>query len=188
MDFDQHSQPEEVVIGDLRFVPYLSAADIQSRIIELGRELRERYQGRKPLFLITLKGAFAFGADLIRAAALPCTISFVRLASYQGTTSSRQLSIILPPDPEEIDGRDVIIVEDIIDSGHTMASFLPLLQDMQPASLSIATLLFKPDALRESITPDYVGFRIPPDFVVGYGLDYDGYGRELAGIYRLEER
>ena len=174
---------QTVQLHDLTFQPYLSAERIQRRVRELGAAIQADYAGRSPAFLVMLKGAFVFAADLIRASGLPCEVNFVRLASYQGTSSTGDLSIHLPPDPAEIAGRHVLIIEDIVDSGNTLFRFLPRLAALEPASLRIATLLFKPDSVAHEIPLDYVGFEIPDRFVVGYGLDYDGLGRNLPDIY-----
>lgn len=178
----------QVRVHDLVFKPFLDVAAIQQRVHAMGNEIAQDYTGRKPLFLIMLKGAAIFGADLVRSCNIECELSFVRLSSYKGTSSSGEILMHLPPDPDEIRHRDIIIVEDIVDSGHTLSRFLPVLQEMQPRSVAIASLLFKPDMLQHpGITIDYLGFSIPPEFVVGYGLDYDGLGRNLPEIYTLAE-
>lgn len=174
---------QTVQLHDLTFQPYLSAERIQERIREMGAAIQADYTDQPPAFLVMLKGAFVFAADLIRACRTHSEINFVRLASYQGTNSTGELTIQLPPDPSEIAGRHILIIEDIVDSGNTMSQFLPRLAALQPASVRIATLLFKPDALQHDIPLNYVGFEIPDRFVVGYGLDYDGLGRNLPGIY-----
>lgn len=176
---------ENIRVKDLTFEPFLPAQQLRRRVGEMGAQLRADYSGRQPYYLIMLKGAFIFAADLIRAVGLPGEINFVRLASYTGLSTTRQVRTLLPPNPEEIRGKDIIIIEDIVDSGHTLREFLPLLQTMQPASVAVAVLLFKPDALECDVPVDYVGFEIPTHFVVGYGLDYDGHGRELEGVWRL---
>lgn len=177
-----------IKVHDLVFKPFLDAATIQRRVRAMGDEIARDYKGRKPLFLVMLKGAAIFGADLVRSCDIECELSFVRLSSYKGTSSTGEVQTQLPPDPDEIRHRDIILVEDIVDSGHTLSRFLPLLQEMQPRSVAIASLLFKPDMLQHTgITIDYLGFSIPPEFVVGYGLDYDGLGRNLPEIYTLAE-
>jgi hypoxanthine phosphoribosyltransferase len=170
-------------LHDLTFEPYLTADRIQQRVRELGAAIQADYADRRPAFLVLLKGAFIFAADLIRACDLRTEVNFVRLASYQGTSSAGTVAVHLPPNPAEIAGRDLIVVEDIVDSGNTLTHFLPELIALQPASISIATLLFKPAALQHELQLDYVGFEIPDRFVVGYGLDYDGLGRSLPAIY-----
>lgn len=178
----------QIKVHDLVFKPFLDAATIQQRVRALGDAIASDYEGRKPLFLVMLKGAAIFAADLVRSCNIECELSFVRLSSYKGTASTGEIETQLPPDPEEIRHRDIIVVEDIVDSGHTLSSFLPMLQEMQPRSVAIASLLFKPDMLQHpGITIDYLGFSIPPEFVVGYGLDYDGLGRNLPEIYTLDE-
>ena len=176
---------DPIQLHDLRFVPFLSSDTIQARVREMGQTLHEAMAHDHPVFLIMLKGAFVFGADLVRAFDAPCEISFVRTQSYEGTSSSKQLKIILGPEVEELRNRHIVIVEDIVDSGHTMARFLPMVTEQQPASVRLVSLLFKPDMLEEDITIDEIGFTIPPKFVVGYGLDYDGLGRNLPAIYQL---
>lgn len=176
-------------IHDLIFEPYLSEAQIRRRITELGEAIERDYADRQPLFVVMLKGAAIFAADLVRACPLECELAFVRLASYQGVQSTGSLVTHLAPNPEEIRHRDVIVVEDIVDTGHTLSRFLPLLRDMEPRSLAVASLLVKPDMLQHpEIEVDYAGFSIPPRFVVGYGLDYDGLGRNLPSIYVLTEQ
>jgi hypoxanthine phosphoribosyltransferase len=176
-------------IHDLIFEPYMSEAQIRQRVAELGEAIQRDYANRQPLFVVMLKGAAVFAADLVRACTLECELAFVRLASYQGVQSTGSLVVHLAPNPEEIRHRDVIVVEDIVDTGHTLSRFLPLLRDMEPRSLAVASLLVKPDMLQHpEIEVDYSGFSIPPRFVVGYGLDYDGLGRNLPALYVLAEQ
>ncbi len=175
-----------IQLHDLTFVPYLSEAEILARVRTLGQTLSQDYAQRRPVFLVMLKGAAVFAADLVRHFDGDAEISFVRTRSYAGTASTHEVEIVLGPEPTEIFDRDIIIVEDIVDSGLTMRRFLPLLEAQQPRSIRLVTLLFKPDMLREAVHLDDVGFTIPPKFVVGYGLDYDGLGRNLRGIYQLE--
>lgn len=173
-------------IHDLQFEPYLSEEIIHQRVAELGAEISRDYADRQPLFVVMLNGAAIFAADLARACTIQAELSFVRLASYQGLQSTGSLVTHLAPKPEDIRQRDIIVVEDIVDTGHTMARFLPMLAEMSPRSLAVATLLLKPDMLQHpEIELQYVGFSIPPRFVVGYGLDYDGLGRNIPAIYAL---
>ena len=176
-----------VQLHDLRFQPYLSAEQIQRRVRELGAAIQVDFADRRPAFIVMLKGAFVFAADLIRACDLRCEINFVRLASYQGTRSSGVVDIQLPPDPDEVVGRDIILIEDIVDSGNTLAAFLPRLRALGPRSVTVVTLLCKPASLEHELEIPYVGFEIPDRFVVGYGLDYDGLGRSLPDIYEPVE-
>lgn len=126
-----------------------------------------------------------FAGELMKKVSIPCEITFVRLASYQGTSSTEKVKEVLGLN-ESIEGRTVVIVEDIIDSGNTMVSLVDELGSLHPAEIKIATLLFKPDALKQDLKLDYVAMEIPSDFIVGYGLDYDGYGRNLNDIYKLK--
>ncbi|MEL7221073.1 MAG: hypoxanthine phosphoribosyltransferase [Bacteroidota bacterium] len=178
---------DNIQVHDLTFQPFLSVEQIQGRVQEIGIELSQKFSDQQPVFLVMLKGAFVFATDLIRSFEAPAEVSFVRTQSYVGTESSKEVKVILGPTPEEVYQRDIIIVEDIVDSGRTMDRFLPLLEAQQPRSITLVTLLFKPDMLVKDIKIDHVGFTIPPKFVVGYGLDYDGLGRNLPEIYQLHE-
>lgn len=170
----------------LKFQLMLSEAAIAQRVREMALELQRDYADKKPLLLGLLNGAFIFAADLVRQCTFPLEISFVRVSSYDGLQSSGRLTTHFGPDLE-LRGRHVLLVEDIIDSGQTLHQFLPQLQSLQPASLRVAVLLVKPEALECEVPLDYVGFEIPNKFVIGYGLDYDGLGRNLPGIYQLKE-
>ncbi|RYY86966.1 MAG: hypoxanthine phosphoribosyltransferase [Chitinophagaceae bacterium] len=174
-----------IKLHDKTFDSYLSEATIQDRIRELAAQIDQDYQGKRaPLFIGILNGAFMFAADLFKHLTIDAEISFIKLASYSGTKSTGRVVTAIGLDQDLI-GRDVIIIEDIVDTGKTLAEFLPQLQHNQPASLRIATLLHKPEATQFDLTLDYVGFAIPNKFVVGYGLDYDGLGRNLREIYQL---
>lgn len=175
-----------VVAHDLSFQTMISEAEIRDRVREMGRMISERYRGKNPLFLAVLNGAFIFAADLMRACNIDCEISFIKLKSYQGTESTGEVAQHIGLEVD-VEGRAIILVEDIIDSGKTMTEFLPKLKEMNPDSVEIASLLFKPDALEHDLKVQYVGFEIPPRFVIGYGLDYDGHGRNLPDIYQLIE-
>jgi hypoxanthine phosphoribosyltransferase len=169
----------------LSFEPYLSEAAIRLRIAELGKQISTDYLEQPPLFIAVLNGAFIFAADLLRACPIDCEITFIRLSSYEGTRSSGQVKSIVGL-KEEIKGRDVIIVEDIVDTGKTMTELLAQLEEKQPASIKIATLLDKKEARTHEVDIHYTGFEIPNKFVVGYGLDYDGLGRNLPEIYKAK--
>jgi hypoxanthine phosphoribosyltransferase len=181
------SSKESIQVNELTFEPYLTEAMIQERVNELGQLLREQIGDAQPVFLVMLKGAFVFAADLIRASGLGGEIDFVRTSSYVGTVSSREIRLLLPPTPALVKDRDVILVEDIVDSGYTMQTFLPILEKLGPKSVTLVSLLHKPDAQKVPVPINYVGFSIANKFVVGYGLDYNGQGRQLRGIYRLSE-
>ena len=164
----------------------MSAAQIQARVKELAQQMSRDLEGKNPLFLAVLNGAFVFAADLMREMTIPCEISFVKLASYQGTTSTGKIKEVLGIN-EDLSGRTVIIVEDIVESGQTMKRMIESLGTRNPASVHICTLFFKPDKLQEDLQLDYVAFSIPNDFILGYGLDYDHQGRELKDIYTIVE-
>ena len=143
-------------------------------------------EGKNPIFLGVLNGSFIFAADLMREMTIPCEISFVKLASYQGTTSTGKVREVLGIN-ENLSGRTVVIVEDIVESGQTMKQMIESLGTRNPESVRICTLFFKPEKLKEELNLDYVAFSIPDDFIVGYGLDYDGLGRELKDVYTIVE-
>ena len=176
---------DSILVKDRYFKTFISAEQIVLRVQELGEQISMEMKGREPLFLVVLNGAFVFAADLLRSVTTPCHVSFIRVSSYDGMESTGRLTQVLGL-PEKIEGRSVVIVEDIIDSGLTMQALTEQLQAMRPADLRICTLLAKPGNLQAELDIDYCAFRIPNDFIVGYGLDYDGYGRELKDIYVVE--
>ncbi len=174
-----------IQVLDKTFVPYLSEEEIQNRINELASQISSDYKGRSPLFIGILNGSFMFAADLYKNISIPSTISFIKLVSYKGTTSTGTVITSIGLE-EDLTDKDVILVEDIVDTGKTMSEFIPSLQKLQPASIKICTLLQKPEALQFPLEIDYIGFKIPNKFVVGYGLDYDGYGRNSREIFQIE--
>ncbi|HNL37636.1 MAG TPA: hypoxanthine phosphoribosyltransferase [Saprospiraceae bacterium] len=171
-------------LHDLEFEPYLSENDIQTRVRQLGATLSEQYVGRNPLFISILSGAFMFAADLIRHFEGDCEIAFVKLRSYAGTQSSGQVQSIIGLEMD-LAGRPIVIVEDIVDTGRTLHFFMEQLRLEQPESVKVVTLLHKPEASTFPVPLDLVGFEIENKFVVGYGLDYEGLGRNLPAIYQL---
>ncbi len=171
-------------VHDKNFTPYLSETQIQEKINLLAAQLNKDYAGKKPLFIAILNGSFIFAADLFKKLQLDAEICFVKLASYKGTKSTGHIITAIGLDTD-ITGRDIIILEDIIDTGKTLNQFLPQLYNLQPLSLRIAVLLHKPEATIYPIKIDYCCFTLPDKFVVGYGLDYDGLGRNLKEIYQL---
>lgn len=172
----------QITIHDRAFRPYFPAAALENAVAGLAARLNVDYVGRQPLFVVVLTGAFMFASDLLKLITVPCEIVFIRVASYEGTTSSGVVQEILGL-REDVADRHLIIVEDIVDTGTTMHHLLPTLLAQGPASVEIATLFFKPASLRHELALRYVALEIPNDFVVGYGLDYDGLGRNLPEVY-----
>jgi hypoxanthine phosphoribosyltransferase len=171
-------------VHDKEFVPYITSEKIQQQVERIAEEINRDYEGRKPLFIAILNGAFIFAADLFKNVQIEAEICFIKLASYKGVKSTGKVITAIGLDVE-LYGRDVIIVEDIVDTGKTLSQFLPQLMHHHPATLKVAALLHKPSAMIHPIQIDYLGFTIPDKFVVGYGLDYDGLGRNLKEIYQL---
>ena len=165
---------------------YLTASDIQARVTELGQRIRQDYAGKHPLFLIVLNGAFIFAADLVRASQIESELAFIKLSSYRGLSTTGKVETVMGLSVP-LEGRHVIVVEDIIDSGKTMQALVPDLQRQSPGSVSIAALLLKPDCLEHPLHIEYLGFEIPNKFVVGYGLDYDERFRHLPQLYFMED-
>ncbi|HIC38195.1 MAG TPA: hypoxanthine phosphoribosyltransferase [Candidatus Marinimicrobia bacterium] len=164
----------------------ISDKDIQNRINEIGRELSVKFKDEVPIFIGILNGSFIFMADLIRALDIDCEMDFIKLASYKGSQSTGTVRL-LKDISAEITNRHIVIVEDIIDSGLTIKFIKDRMQDASPASLTIVTLLLKPDVANLEFPIDVIGFEIAPEFVVGYGLDYDQKMRHLPAIYRIEK-
>jgi len=175
-----------IQVIDKKFKPYLSAAEIGGRIKSVAAQINKDYEGKKPIFIAILNGSFMFASDLFKEITVEAEICFIKLASYKGTKSTGNVITSIGLD-EPLEGRHVIIIEDIVDTGNTLNKFLPQLYNQQPASLKIAALLHKPEALEHPITIDYLGFNVPNIFLLGFGLDYDGLGRNLAEIYQLTE-
>jgi hypoxanthine phosphoribosyltransferase len=176
----------EIRVNDKRFVPYLTVAQIDAEIARIAEMINTDYKGKRPLFIAILNGSFMFAADLFKKITIDAEISFIKLASYKGTRSTGHVITSIGLD-ESLKERHVVILEDIVDTGKTLSEFLPQLHDQRPASLKIAALLHKPEALVHPITIDYLGFSVPNKFLLGYGLDFDGLGRNLKEIYRLIE-
>jgi hypoxanthine phosphoribosyltransferase len=175
---------KQVTIEDKTFGIYIQDQEIQQAIQTIANEINVLYADKKPIFISVLNGAFMFTADLLKKTEVPCELSFIKLSSYDGTTSTGTVKEIVGLQ-EEILGRDVIVIEDIIDTGITMQKIISQLELKNPASIRIATLLLKPDSVKVPINPDFVCFSIPDKFVVGYGLDLNGIGRNLPDIYQL---
>lgn len=173
-----------IKVHDKTFEPFLSDKEIQQQIEKIADAINSDYAGMRPMFIAILNGSFMFASDLFKYLNIEAEICFIKLASYKGVSSSGQVITAIGLDVDII-GRDIIIIEDIIDTGKTLNEFLPKLHHHRPASLKIAALLHKPDATKYNIPIDYLGFSIPNKFVVGYGLDYDGLGRNFKEIYQL---
>jgi hypoxanthine phosphoribosyltransferase len=176
----------QIHVFDKDFVTYISSEEILEKVKDLAKDLNRDYEGKKPLFISILNGSFMFSADLFKYLTIDAEICFIKLASYKGTKSTGHVVTAIGLDTD-ITGRDIIILEDIIDTGKTLTQFLPQVYNQQPSSLKIAVLLHKPDATVFPVKIDYTCFSIPNKFVVGYGLDYNGLGRNLAELYQLKE-
>ncbi|MDQ6755830.1 MAG: hypoxanthine phosphoribosyltransferase [Bacteroidota bacterium] len=175
---------ELITVHDKQFKPFISAQQIEEQIKRVASEINRDYAGRKPLFIAILNGAFMFAADLFKEIDIETEICFIKLASYKGIKSSGQVITAIGLDVDLV-GREIIILEDIVDTGNTLTKFLPQINHHHPASLKIAALLHKPDAMVHPIKIDYLGFTVPNKFLLGYGLDYDGLGRNIKEIYQL---
>lgn len=175
-----------IQVHNKSFKPYLTELQIAERVREMGQAITTDYMGKNPIFIGILNGSFMFAADLFKHINTPASISFIKLASYKGTSSSGTVITAIGLE-ENLHDKDIIILEDIVDTGKTMTEFIPTLMQQNPASVRICTLLQKPDALKYPLDVHYVGFSIPNKFVVGYGLDYDGLGRNYPAIYQLAE-
>lgn len=173
-----------IKVHDKEFEIYLSEEMIQEKVKELAALINKDYSGKQPLFIAILNGSFMFAADLFKNLSINAELCFIKLASYKGMKSSGKVVTSIGLE-EDLYGKDVIIIEDIVDTGKTLHNFLPKLFHQQPKSLKIVTLLHKSEATEYPLTLDYIGFNIPDRFVVGYGLDYDGLGRNLKEIYQL---
>jgi hypoxanthine phosphoribosyltransferase len=174
-----------IKVHDKEFIPYISATSIHEKIVELAAQLKADYLDKKPLFIAILNGSFMFVSDLFKELDIEAEICFIKLASYKGTKSTGQVITAIGLDMD-ITNRHIIILEDIIDTGKTLYSFLPQLHNQQPSSLKIAVLLNKPEPRKFDVPVDYACFTIPNRFVLGFGLDYDGLGRNIREIYQLK--
>ena len=175
---------ETIRILDKEFAKNISYEHITEVVEKMAANISADYADSNPLFLCVLNGAFIFAADLLKCYPGDCEISFIRLSSYAGTKTTGEVKTVIGLD-DDIKGRDVIILEDIVDSGITISQLVKDLSSFVPKSVRVATLLLKPAAVQKDVKPDYVGMEIPNDFIVGYGLDYNGYGRNYKDIYKI---
>jgi hypoxanthine phosphoribosyltransferase len=175
---------KQVHIHDKKFEVLVPSQKIQEGIASVAEKINQELDGKRPVFICVLNGAFIFAADLLKKITIDCEISFVKLASYYGTTSSGEVKTLIGLD-ENVKNRTVVILEDIVDTGLTVETIVKQLSVFEPAQIKIATLLLKPDAYNKNIPIDYTALTVPNDFLVGFGLDYDGLGRNLEDIYVL---
>ncbi len=173
-----------MIINGKEFEVFIHQQDIRDQIVRMANQVNRDYEGKTPLFLVILNGAFIFAADFIREVNIPSEITFMRLASYKKMKSTGKVKKLLGL-VDDIVGRHIVILEDIVDTGHTLSNILEEFEGLGVASIEIAALLYKEMSVKKDIKPRYVGFRIPDRFVAGYGLDYDGFGRNLKDIYQV---
>ena len=177
---------KEARILDKDFELFIDADTIQESIKRIAVDINNDLDGKNPIFVAILNGSFMFAGDLMKHVTIPSEITFVRISSYKGLKSTKNIKEIIGLN-EDIEGRTVVILEDIVDTGNTIVRLLEQFESHNPKEIKVATLLFKPKALVKDVKPDYVALDIPNDFIVGYGLDYDGYGRNLEDIYKIKE-
>ena len=175
-----------IKIHDKIFEPFISAEEIDKAVTVVAENITKKYRGKKPVFIGVLNGCFYFAADLMKKINFSCEISFVKVASYVGTQTTGNVRQLMGLD-QKVSGRDVIIIEDIVDTGNTIEAVTEIITNMGASSVAVATLLMKPDVYDKKVKIDYVAIDIDPEFVVGYGLDYDGYGRNLNQLYVLSQ-
>ncbi len=178
------SNRQTILVKDKNFAISIPEAEILQRVKAVAARINEDYKGQNPIFLAVLNGSFIFAADLLREVDLPCEISFVKLASYEGTQTTGAIRELIGLNVD-ITGRPVIVVEDIVDTGVTMVHMLETLKKQNPSSIDVCTLLLKPGKLQAQLDIRYCCLEVPNDFIVGYGLDYDGFGRNTRDIYTL---
>lgn len=177
---------EIVQVLDKKFSIYISKEQIREKVKEVAAEIEKDLKDKNPLFLVILNGSFVFGADLLREMNFPCEITFIRMSSYEGTSTTGEVKQVIGL-RDSIEGRTVVVVEDIIDTGYTMKEMLRILNEKNPESIYVTSLFVKPDNIKVDLKIDYRCFDIDNDFIVGYGLDYDHYGRNLPDIYKVVE-
>ena len=176
---------EKVTILDKTFVKYIPSAEIDAAIQKVADQINEEYKDDEPILLVTLNGAIVFAVDLLKKLTIRCTVSCVKLSSYSGTESTNKVTNLIGLN-DDLRGKRVLVIEDIIDTGRTYGHITEMLKDSGLADLRIATMTYKPEAYKADLPIHYIGFSIPNKFVVGRGLDYDGYGRNYPDIYQLD--
>ncbi|WP_165021080.1 hypoxanthine phosphoribosyltransferase [Dysgonomonas sp. ZJ279] len=176
---------KSVKIKDKEFELFLTQETIETAIDNIAQKISDDLKDKNPLFICVLNGSFMFASELMKRVSIPLEVSFVKMSSYDGTESTGKIKEICGLE-EDITGRTVVIVEDIVDTGYTMSRMLEQLTAQKPAEIKVVTLLLKPDALKTKVQLDYVALEIPSDFIVGYGLDCDGYGRNYPNIYKIK--
>ena len=175
---------DKIKVKDKEFAIFIESARILASVERVAQRINMDYEGKNPLFLVVLNGAFMFAADLFKKVTIDCEISFVKLSSYSGTASTENVKHLIGIN-QELKGRNIVVVEDIVDTGITIEHMMEELKKFEPADVKIATLLMKPDKYKKGYAIDYVAIEIPNDFIVGYGLDYDGFARNLPDIYKI---
>ena len=178
---------QRVTLKDKTFVPYITSDKISESVKAMAQKINIELKDEMPLFLVVLNGSFMFAADLLKEVTIPCEISFIKLASYHGTSSTGTVTEMIGL-TDEIKGRTVVIVEDIVDTGITLEKLVSILNKRDVKQIKVASFLLKPESYTKTMIVDYVGIEIPNDFVVGYGLDYDGLGRNMKEIFVLESK
>ncbi|WP_291858478.1 hypoxanthine phosphoribosyltransferase [Marinilabilia sp.] len=177
---------KRIQLLDKEFTLSIPASDIKKALWEMAEKMNKELRDKNPLMICILNGSFMFSSDLMKLIDFPCEISFVKLSSYDGMGSTGKVKHLIGLN-EEIEGRTVVLLEDIVDTGVTIENLMKQLESQKPKDVRVATLLFKPEACKKDVKLDYVGMEIPNEFIVGYGLDYDGYGRNLPDIYTVTD-
>ena len=175
-----------IQLHDKHFVPFISAEEIDFAIKNMAKQMDDDFFDEQPIFIGVLNGSFMVVSDFMKHYSKPCEVSFVKMSSYEGTSTTNQVKELIGLN-QDLKGRSVIVIEDIVDTGNTVAALKSIFKSKGVKSFKIATLFFKPDAYIQDIKLDYIGIRIPNKFIVGYGLDYDGLGRNLPEVYQLKE-
>ena len=173
-------------LHDKQFVPFISAQEIDFAIAKIAAQVADDFADEIPLFVGVLNGSFMVVSDFMKHYKSPCEVSFIKMASYEGTVSTNDVKQLIGLD-QDLTGRTVVVIEDIVDTGNTLVALKELFKKQNVKHFKIATLFFKPEAFQQDIKIDYIGIRIPNKFIVGFGLDYDGLGRNLPEIYQLKE-